>query len=812
MAQLVLTRGLSTSRLPRTPLRPNFITTWLQQRLPFLGIQARLVALVLAVGLPFVLYIGVSAVKEADAQRKQTELESLAAARLVAGRLADYLGDLDQMLATLSYTASPLLPDAPANDRLLGNLRQFMPEHVNNIAVWNLDGDNVGALDGGTRVRRINVRDRNYFRQAIATRTLFIEAPIVARTNGEAIALLARPLMREGRVSGVVSSSLQLRKLQNILEARGGLRAQSLISVVDRRGIVLAHSSDPNFWIGKNVLEEGDVQRMLAEKEGVIDTASFDGEHRLAGFSTLTGAPWLVLVGTPTEAALARARDELSRTLALGGSMLVLALILATWIGGHTAYPLRQLAADALRFGEGDLAYRSKVKGAKEVHLLASTLNNMAGALQERAQALEQSETRLRLVTDNMPAFIGYVDATEHYRFTNAYYRDVFGQAPEEVIGKSVLESRGEALYHKIKPHIDEALQGLPVSYEIELVVDGGMRQFDITYLPDYSSDHRVLGFYVMGLDITARTTAERGLRRSEERLRAITDNMPVLIAIIDGEERYRFCNAVFREWMGVEPDSLIGQSMTDVLGPEGYSVDKHYFVRALRGETVTFERTGLLGRAVRHMHTSYLPLRNEQTGRVDGVYAMVQDLTARKALEDQLSRLAQLDSLTGLPNRTLLLDRLQQACLKNERHPSELVVLYLDLDRFKIINDSLGHSIGDLVLMEFGRRLKMLLRSSDTVARMGGDEFVILLEGPGSLDFSDALACKILAAMVEPFTTPESLLHVSTSIGVATSPPARTWEQLLDGADAAMYAAKSRAGASYVVFRERFVRGSEAA
>jgi len=163
--------------------------------------------------------------------------------------------------------------------------------------------------------------------------------PLLPSTAGRRIALVAMCFLAvlAIAISARAEGSVQVR----------GLSPQSLITVVNERGVVLTHSADSNFWIGKNLLEEGDVQRMLKDKEGVLETPSFDGRYRLAGFSTVSGAPWLVFVGTPVELAVTQARDDLGRTLVLGGSMFVLALILATWIGGRTAHPLRQLAADA---------------------------------------------------------------------------------------------------------------------------------------------------------------------------------------------------------------------------------------------------------------------------------------------------------------------------------------------------------------------------------------------------------------------------------------------------------------------------------
>ncbi len=490
----------------------------------------------------------------------------------------------------------------------------------------------------------------------------------------------------------------------------------------------------------------------LAQREGLAEGTAVDTVPRLYGYTTARNVPWLVYVGIPPESALAPAWAHLYRNLKLGGSMLFVAVLVAFLIGQRIALPMQQLAADAAALGVGDLGHRSRVTTGGEAALLAQTLNGMAENLQQRSHALEQSEHRLRLITDHMPALISYVDRDERFRFTNAFYGDVYGVDPSKIIGQTMRELMGDRLYGEIKPKIDEALQGLPIMYELRQNVNGVTRDLAMIYFPDYGEKQEVLGFYVMGLDVTARTAAESSLRKSEQRLRSIADNLPVLIAVIDRDEIYRFCNETYRDWLGVDPATIVGCRLKDVSGLAEYAVIKPFVTRALAGESVTFEHTGLMGSSARHMLVTYLPLRNERNAdkrsEVDGFYVLIEDLTERKTLEDQLSHMAQYDQLTGLPNRYLLHDRLQLACQRTSRESKQLAVLYLDVDDFKSINDALGHAAGDALLKQFGQRLKAQVRASDTVARVGGDEFVVLMEGFHSLDHLRSVAGKIIEAM----------------------------------------------------------------
>jgi diguanylate cyclase (GGDEF)-like protein/PAS domain S-box-containing protein len=788
----------------------------LSERAARLSIRSRLLLLVLALGLPFLAYIAIEAASEVRADRELAKERSLAVARVVAARLDDYVGDINQLLATLSHVAAIGPEHASENDALLREMERDLPSYINNVALWSLSGANVGSLNPQTRIKGASVADRRYFKDAISTRKLSLEAPTIARTNGELVAIFSRPVMHGDNVVGVVSASTQLKHLQNFLDREGSLPKDSIITVIDPQGIVLARSAETDKWLGKNVSDQEAIRTTLLQGEGVTESAGVDAVARLYGYTRARSVPWLVYVGITSEAALTPVWLHLYRDLKLGGTLLLIAVIVAVWIGEKIASPMHQLASDAAALGAGDLGHRSSVATGGEAALLAQTLNSMAQSLQQRSHALEHSEQRLHLIADHMPALIAYVDRDERFRFTNAFYGDVYGVEASQIIGKPMRELMGEKLYAEIKPKIDEALQGLPITYDLRQTINGVTRDLTMTYFPDYGEREEVAGFYLMGLDVTARTAAESSLRKSELRLRAITDNLPVLISVIDRDEIYRFCNATYRDWLGVDPASIVGCRLKDVSGLAEYAVIKPFVKRALAGEAVTFEHTGMMGSAARHMLVTYLPLRGdknadknaedstekmaEKATTTDGFYVLVEDLTQRKTLEDQLSHMAQYDQLTGLPNRYLLHDRLQLACQRSARESKQLAVLYLDVDDFKSINDALGHAAGDALLKQFGQRLKGQVRASDTVARVGGDEFVVLMEGFFSLDHLRSVASKIVEAMQPPFDLFDRSVHVSASIGVATSLPSGTWEEVLHAADSAMYEAKAAGSGRFVI------------
>jgi diguanylate cyclase (GGDEF)-like protein len=228
-----------------------------------------------------------------------------------------------------------------------------------------------------------------------------------------------------------------------------------------------------------------------------------------------------------------------------------------------------------------------------------------------------------------------------------------------------------------------------------------------------------------------------------------------------------------------------------------------------LTGETVTSTllhdpaRTGRRG-SVRWLQTYVYPVLDE-SGRVSEVVVTIADITGRKDLEERLEHQALHDPLTGLPNRSLFLDRVEHALSRTERYEGEISVLFVDLDNFKVVNDSLGHEAGDELLVAVARRLEECLRPEDTLARLGGDEFAILIEDGESSDVATLVAERISDVLRQPFTISGHEVLISASVGIAPNRFDRESSlDLLRNADLAMYGAKEGGKASHVVFEKK--------
>jgi len=333
------------------------------------------------------------------------------------------------------------------------------------------------------------------------------------------------------------------------------------------------------------------------------------------------------------------------------------------------------------------------------------------------------------------------------------------------------------------------------VRFPVRAPLHGKTGYFQVNLIPDRDLDGKFLGFYLMTFNITALKKAELRQAESEMRLRTITDNLPALITYIDRDEKITFANATFREWLGVEPATILGHHLSDVAGSELYLSRKPMIQRALAGERVEFEAQTRTKDAQRITRVSYVPDTGPD-GITRGIFSLSLDISALKAVERKLSDLARVDTLTGLANRLAFNEFLPGAIARAQRTESALAVLFLDIDHFKTINDTLGHATGDGVLMEYARRLLASVRNTDTVARLAGDEFVVVLENLHAREAAAAIARKIVDQIGGTlFDIDGQGLRVTTSIGVAFQPASdapATASELLARADAALYRAKS--------------------
>lgn len=314
-----------------------------------------------------------------------------------------------------------------------------------------------------------------------------------------------------------------------------------------------------------------------------------------------------------------------------------------------------------------------------------------------------------------------------------------------------------------------------------------------------HGRDGASIGAVIALKDVTALKESARRLEASERSLRTITDNVPVLISYIDSSERYRFANGTYEKWHGLPVAEIIGRTAKEVLGEEMYVREQEMLRRGLSGQTVRFETQVLGPSGVRTVEVTGIP--DIQDGVCQGVYVLSSDISKAKQHAEELSRLARIDTLTGLPNRRSYDERFAEALRRGQRNGHAIALMFLDVDHFKQVNDTLGHAAGDVVLREFARRVKASVRVTDTVCRLAGDEFTVILEGLKTVDEASLVAQKILQAFDRPFGLERGERKLSTSIGVAYTAcfPASVAE-LSAEADKALYTAKDQGRGRFFV------------
>ena len=429
-------------------------------------------------------------------------------------------------------------------------------------------------------------------------------------------------------------------------------------------------------------------------------------------------------------------------------------------------------------------------------------------------EKLKQTRNFLQTLIDHLPVALFVKDGKEE-RFgqlllVNQTCEKLFGLTSSQVIGKTGhdLFPPEQAAFYEQKDR-EAFVRGVPEDIPAESMdsYELGRRILHTIKTPLYDENQQPEYLLCISTDITERQRAEEAVRQNEQRFRALIENATDIIIILDNQFRFRYLSPSVKRILGYAPEELVDQSFWAMIAPEERqlltdclncslnqpgisqsSIEYRFYNRQGRWRILEAVITNLLNNPA-----------------VQGIVLNCHEITDRKQAEVKLQHDALHDSLTHLPNRALLMERLKQALQRQQRHPERLLgVLFLDVDRFKVINDSLGHLVGDGLLIALAARLEECKRASDTVARLGGDEFVFLLEELTSPESALKIAERIHQALEKPFILNNKELFVSASIGIALSTNPHDYlepTQLLRDADTAMYKAKERGKSCHAIF-----------
>ena len=419
----------------------------------------------------------------------------------------------------------------------------------------------------------------------------------------------------------------------------------------------------------------------------------------------------------------------------------------------------------------------------------------LKASLQEVGRARDRLQV-LSTAIDQSPAAVVITDPEAHIEYTNPQFTQISGYGAQEAVGErpSLVKSglTDPAVYGDLWQRLRS---GQPWHGELlNRRKSGELYWEDVHIAPVKAEDGRIVHFVAIKIDITERKHAQAELAASEAKFRAFVENASDLISARDPGGTYTYASPNWKTLLGHEPADVLGRDAREFVHPEDLPAWEAFIERVAASRS----SQGGLEVRVRHLDGSWRwhvasesPLLDDQ-GRVTALLSISRDVTERRKFEERMRHLAQFDALTDLPNRALVFDRLAQSLTLARRHQRPLALLFIDLDDFKPINDTWGHAEGDAVLVEIGRRLRASVRASDTVGRVGGDEFVVLLQEVDGRAAALAVAAKIRQALAEPITRPGRSHRVDASIGVALYPDhGDDVDTLTNRADTAMYAAK---------------------
>ncbi|HLP98056.1 MAG TPA: EAL domain-containing protein [Sideroxyarcus sp.] len=610
--------------------------------------------------------------------------------------------------------------------------------------------------------------DREHFKAHLgaALPQLFVSAPVLGRVSKQWSIQFSRPILRHGNFAGVMVVSLSPAYLHQSLRNLS-LAADDVIAIFRQSGEYLARNVDNEKALGKNVGPNRPFVEPDASPTGSFKTsANFDKVVRLFHWQRISEAPVIVVLGL-SEATLLRPVETL---LARDREQAVIATTIL-WI---------------LAFGAVWLLYRL---GAQQRLVV-----ERAEQLDAAGKKLGESEKRLRSIFETEPECIEVVGRTGELLEMNPA-----GLAMMEA--GSLEEVRQKDLFAYVDAEHRDAVMAF---HQRVMSGESGLLAFGITGLkgtsrylemhatPMRDADGEVTSLLGITRDITESMQAEQQLRIAAT---AFESQDGIIVTGADGS--ILRVNQAFSRITGYEPAEVIGKNPRLLKSGRHDSRFYEAMWQSIRGtggwEGEIWNRRR--GGEVYPEHLTITAVRDKH-GRIANYVATLRDITASKAAEEAIRNLAFFDALTRLPNRRLLQDRLQQALVASGRSGKGGAILFIDLDNFKTLNDTLGHDTGDMLLGQVALRLVTCVREGDTVARLGGDEFVVMLEDLSADDLeaaeqSETVANKILHALNQPYQLGTHAYNSTPSIGATLFNRSLSIDDLLKQADIAMYQAK---------------------
>lgn len=423
--------------------------------------------------------------------------------------------------------------------------------------------------------------------------------------------------------------------------------------------------------------------------------------------------------------------------------------------------------------------------------------------VKKKTADLKESFARFQEITSTLGEGIYVMDTNGIITFANPKAQELLGRSEQELLGKNAhLLFHNKHIDHSDYPECDckirnviHSKQPYKSGEEIFWHKNGTPIYSSVSSVPLFRDD-LIVGSVVVFDDISDRKKIEHALRASEKSFREIIEFAPIGMAIVSLEGRFVIVNQTLCNIVGYSNDELLNLTFQEITYFEDLSIDLEFVQQLLDGKTNAYQMEKRYIRKDEEIVWVQLSvsLFRDEDDTAQYFIAQIEDITERKARDSEVKQHAYFDTLTKLPNRRLLMEKLTQALSQSEQYKRTTALLFLDLDHFKQINDTLGHDIGDLILKESAVRLSTCVRTHDTVARLGGDEFVIILSEMSDQTDAKIVAEKILNKIQQPIDVDGQAVFIGTSIGIAihTGDMKVSPKELMKRADIAMYQSKA--------------------
>ncbi|MGB9600308.1 MAG: diguanylate cyclase domain-containing protein [Myxococcota bacterium] len=410
----------------------------------------------------------------------------------------------------------------------------------------------------------------------------------------------------------------------------------------------------------------------------------------------------------------------------------------------------------------------------------------------------------LDFIINSIPAQIYYKDKELKYRWVNKRFLQYKGLPEDEIIGKSDNEIYPE---EQAKNIINEDRQVIDTGFEIyyEHYSKNSDRYFAIRKTAIKNEDGEIQGILAVIFDITEEKKAtiqlekaKKEIEESREKFRDILENANDFIISLSTDGKIIYANRAFMDTMRTSESLIESRSFLDFLTTQSREQLYMIFDSIMKGIRISHSELTLISPEGKNIIVEGSCTFREYSGGEKYILGIFRDITQRKLDEEKIRFLAYHDVLTGLPNRLLLFDRVNMEINRAIRNGTLLAIIMMDLDKFKNINDTLGHNAGDIVLKEVSGRTKSVIRKIDTVARIGGDEFIIILSDIKSIQDIEDIANRIIEEISRPYSIDREIVEISPSLGISIFPEdGNETDTLIRKADMAMYKSKTKGGKS---------------